>query len=168
MEPISLIMIFVLIIIGWLLLKLIGSLIKVAIILIVLGFIFYTVFGGSFSLGFFKIDSDSDDITNFQECIDAGNPAMESYPRQCRAGDNTFTEDIAPILSYEEALEIAQAECMKVGNMQDNYTYNAVTRTWWFDFSPNSAISGCNPACVVMEDNNTADINWRCTGVLPE
>jgi len=36
------------------------------------------------------------EITNFQECIDAGNPAMESYPRQCRdpIGDRTFTEVI--------------------------------------------------------------------------
>lgn len=33
-------------------------------------------------------------INNFQECIEAGNPAMESYPRQCRAGDQTFTEYI--------------------------------------------------------------------------
>jgi len=33
-------------------------------------------------------------ITNFEECIAAGNPVMESYPRQCSDGDNTFTEDI--------------------------------------------------------------------------
>ncbi len=36
------------------------------------------------------------EITNFEECIDAGNPAMESYPRQCRdpISDKTFTEVI--------------------------------------------------------------------------
>jgi len=34
------------------------------------------------------------EITNFEECIQAGNPAMESYPRQCRANDKTFTEQI--------------------------------------------------------------------------
>ncbi len=35
-------------------------------------------------------------ITNFEECIAAGNPAMESYPRQCRdsISDKTFTEDL--------------------------------------------------------------------------
>ncbi len=31
-------------------------------------------------------------ITSFEECIAAGNPAMESYPRQCRANGQTFTE----------------------------------------------------------------------------
>lgn len=34
-------------------------------------------------------------ITNFDECAAAGNPIMESYPRQCRAGDQTFVEDIS-------------------------------------------------------------------------
>ncbi len=35
-----------------------------------------------------------EEITNFEECIAAGNPAMESYPRQCTDGVNTFTEEI--------------------------------------------------------------------------
>jgi len=35
-------------------------------------------------------------ITDFQQCIDAGFPAMESYPRQCRTPDGrSFTEVIA-------------------------------------------------------------------------
>ena len=35
-------------------------------------------------------------ITNFEECIAAGNPAMESYPRQCRdpISGKTFVEEI--------------------------------------------------------------------------
>ena len=31
---------------------------------------------------------------DFAECVAAGNPVMESYPRQCRAGGQTFTEKI--------------------------------------------------------------------------
>lgn len=34
-------------------------------------------------------------ITNFEECAAAGNPVMESYPRQCRAGGRTFVEIVA-------------------------------------------------------------------------
>jgi len=30
---------------------------------------------------------DESTINNFEECIAAGNPAMESYPRQCRTAD---------------------------------------------------------------------------------
>lgn len=39
------------------------------------------------------------EITNFEQCIEAGNPAMESYPRQCRdsKSDRTFTEIIEEI-----------------------------------------------------------------------
>ena len=38
----------------------------------------------------------SGEISNFEECIVAGNPAMESYPRKCRDSktENTFTEVI--------------------------------------------------------------------------
>jgi hypothetical protein len=34
-------------------------------------------------------------ITTFEECEAAGNPIMESYPRQCAADGKTFTETIA-------------------------------------------------------------------------
>jgi hypothetical protein len=34
-------------------------------------------------------------ITTFEECAAAGNPIMESYPRQCRAGGKTFVEIVA-------------------------------------------------------------------------
>lgn len=37
---------------------------------------------------------DQDRVTSFEECVAAGNPVMESYPRQCRHGDRTFTEVI--------------------------------------------------------------------------
>lgn len=33
-------------------------------------------------------------VTNFLECVAAGNPVMESYPRRCQDGDRTYTEDV--------------------------------------------------------------------------
>lgn len=33
-------------------------------------------------------------IANFEECAAAGNPVMESYPRQCRHNDQTFVEEV--------------------------------------------------------------------------
>jgi hypothetical protein len=33
-------------------------------------------------------------ITNFEECVAAGNPVMESHPRQCRVDGQTFVEEI--------------------------------------------------------------------------
>lgn len=40
-------------------------------------------------------------ITNFEECINAGFPAMESYPRQCSDGENTFVEEIDFDTNYQ-------------------------------------------------------------------
>jgi hypothetical protein len=34
-------------------------------------------------------------VTNFDECVAAGNPVMESYPRQCNHEGQTYTEVIA-------------------------------------------------------------------------
>jgi|SaaInlStandDraft_4_1057021.scaffolds.fasta_scaffold61022_2 hypothetical protein len=33
-------------------------------------------------------------ITNFEECVNAGNSIMESYPRQCSVNDQIFVEEI--------------------------------------------------------------------------
>ena len=33
-------------------------------------------------------------VDNFKECVAAGNPVMESYPRKCRHKDQTFVEII--------------------------------------------------------------------------
>ncbi len=35
------------------------------------------------------------EVTNFEECIATGSPAMESHPRQCIYGDRTFIEYIS-------------------------------------------------------------------------
>jgi len=37
---------------------------------------------------------ESPTVTNFEECVAAGNPIMESYPRQCSDQDQTFFEEI--------------------------------------------------------------------------
>lgn len=44
-------------------------------------------------------------VTDFDSCVAAGNPVMESYPRQCRCGDQTFTENI------KESIEPSERFC---------------------------------------------------------
>jgi hypothetical protein len=46
---------------------------------------------------------DAGTISSFDDCVAAGNPVMESYPRQCAAEGNTFTESIvSPVSSPDE------------------------------------------------------------------
>lgn len=132
---------------------------------------------GLIALGFYlknnldKSDNNNDtdliyrEITNFEECVKAGNPVMESYPRQCAADGKTFTEVI--IMSQDEAREIAQnSACIAEGELTGNSFYNDYTKTWWFDLDIEK--TGCSPACVVNEATREAEINWRCTGLIEE
>ncbi|MCK5491319.1 MAG: hypothetical protein KAI67_05770 [Candidatus Pacebacteria bacterium] len=229
-------------------------------------------------------------VNNFQECVEAGNPVTESYPRQCRASDQTFTEDIGnenekadlifldsprsnqviksplvikgqargfwffegdfpvvltnwdgliigqgiavaqgewmtekfvsfqaviefeipkyknngtlilrkdnpsdlrehddaleiPVffeennesvlsLNFEEALIIAQEskECSMAGILTDKYFYNENSKTWWIGLErmPELEKDGCSPACVVSEETKSAEVNWRCTGLISD
>lgn len=36
-------------------------------------------------------------VSNFEECVAAGNPVMESYPQQCKHEDKTYTENVSNI-----------------------------------------------------------------------
>lgn len=45
-------------------------------------------------------------ITTFQECVAAGNRVMESYPRQCRSGEQLFTEDIGNELAKKDLIRL--------------------------------------------------------------
>lgn len=70
-------------------------LIGAAIIILVLGSIGYAFYASQNSAAAIKPQII---ITNFAQCVEAGNPVMESYPRECKAGDQTFTEEVAPPL----------------------------------------------------------------------
>jgi len=69
-------------------------------------------------------------------------------------------------LSYKEALDIAvNSECADYV-LKETHVCNGITGTWWIDLESNKA--NCNPACVVNVQTKEAEINWRCTGLLPE
>ena len=105
------------------------------------------------------------EIGSFDECVAAGNPVMESYPRQCNAGNRTFVEEHCSegeyVLTLENAKSIAEAEC---GEIKDTYVCNENTGTYWIDL--NIEREGCSPACVINLETREAEINWRCTGLL--
>ncbi|MCK5624581.1 hypothetical protein KAI04_01945 [Candidatus Pacearchaeota archaeon] len=45
------------------------------------------------------------EVNNFKECIAAGNPAMESYPRKCINLNETFTEIIENFCTQKDVGE---------------------------------------------------------------
>ncbi|MFZ2190343.1 MAG: hypothetical protein WA057_02590 [Candidatus Magasanikiibacteriota bacterium] len=73
------------------------------------------------------------------------------------------------LMTEAEARVIAKKSCVKGGEVLGSGIYNENSKTWWYDANLNAVKEGCNPACVVSEDTKTAEINWRCTGlILPE
>ena len=66
-------------------------------------------------------------------------------------------------LSLSEAKEIAfLSECGD--RLKDTYICNEVTGAWWINLDIEK--EGCNPACVINVETKTAEINWRCTGLI--
>jgi hypothetical protein len=71
----------------------------------------------------------------------------------------------APKLSEADARRIAeQSDCAKQGAIKETEGYNPNSDTWWFRLD--AAKGGCYPACVVSAASKTAEINWRCTGLM--
>ena len=85
---------------------------------------------------------------------------------QAIAAEDCKDTETGNSLSYDEAVTIAEAsECTQEGTLSDTYMCNENTGTWWIDL--NLEKEGCAPACVVDVNDKTAEINWRCTGLLP-
>jgi hypothetical protein len=76
-------------------------------------------------------------------------------------------KEIAREMSETDARIIAEATCIKGGEALGPGTYNEATKTWWFNANFNATKPGCNPACVVSAETRSAEVNWRCTGAIP-
>lgn len=72
--------------------------------------------------------SNTIEVTNFEECVQAGNPVMESYPRQCSYGDQTFIEELDIgnecinkdgnwLDEFKECLGISKENCESLGGI---------------------------------------------------
>jgi len=92
-------------------------------------------------------------ITSFEECISAGYPALESYPRQCKTPDSrSFTEDIGD--------ELEKANLIKIDNPRPNqiiesplFVKGRARGSWYFEadfpiklFDDNDFLLGTTPA----------------------
>ncbi len=54
-------------------------------------------------------------ITSFETCASAGNPIMESFPRQCRANGQTFVEKEAPRPEPSMNVQLGEAFTLQAG-----------------------------------------------------
>jgi len=93
---------------------------------------------------------------------------MESYPRQCMANGEIFTEEVefCARMSIDSAFAIArESVCVSEGELLSTYVCNEGTNTLWIDLSI-EGMDGCSPACVIDVLTGEAEINYRCTGLI--
>jgi len=60
-------------------------------------------------------------ITDFESCVAAGNPVMESFPRQCQANGKTYDEDIDYEKLEKDNAQIIDEDGLIVGDDKDEH-----------------------------------------------
>ncbi|PIR88309.1 MAG: hypothetical protein COU09_03000 [Candidatus Harrisonbacteria bacterium CG10_big_fil_rev_8_21_14_0_10_44_23] len=104
-------------------------------------------------------------ITSFQECADAGNPVMESYPRQCRSGDQTFTEEIGN--------ELEKSDLIRLDNPRPNQTVSSPltisgeARGYWFFEATFPVVLVDWDGLIIAEGYATAQTDWMSEDFVP-
>jgi outer membrane murein-binding lipoprotein Lpp len=95
-----------------------------------------------------------------------GSTAAQSSNGETDQAEDCLDADTGATLSYQQAVDIAEGSgCVEQGQLKETHFFNENTGTWWIDLDIEKA--GCAPACVVNVSDRTAEINWRCTGLVP-
>ena len=104
--------------------------------------------------------------TTFLECAEAGNPVMESYPRQCNtpSGSN-FTEDIGNAL---DKIDLIQAISPQPGDtISSPLTVTGEARgTWYFEASFPIEVQD-NAGVVIGQGYAQAQGEWMTEDFVP-
>lgn len=106
------------------------------------------------------------DITSFQECIDAGYPAMESYPRQCRVPDGaTFTENIGNLLEKADLIQLDAPRPNAV--VTSPLEVSGQARGSWFFEATFPVVLTDWDGLIIAEGFATADGDWMTSEFVP-
>lgn len=111
------------------------------------------------AIGIACVDQCGDNNCGTMVCMSEGCPCSENYrtcPSDCHEA------------RFEDLTEFAKdSECIEKGELTENYAFNPETRTWWINMKmkPEFEKEGCSPACVIYEDEDKIELNWRCTGL---
>jgi hypothetical protein len=98
------------------------------------------------------------EITDFEECVEAGNPIMESYPRQCSANGRTFTEMLI-------GGERDEHGCLGPAGYSWNKTVGACIREWELDESQRKAAKRAVESIDPVKGTTVTEVEvLRCPG----
>ncbi|MGI5827671.1 MAG: Gmad2 immunoglobulin-like domain-containing protein [Patescibacteria group bacterium] len=105
------------------------------------------------------------EITSFEECVEAGNPVMESFPRQCRVNGQTFTEDIGNTLEKEDTIRIDMPRPNEV--VESPLEISGEARgTWYFEAQFPVRLENTEGK-LIAEGIAQAQDDWMTEGFVP-
>lgn len=99
-------------------------------ILFIIIFIIFLISGIGIYWNYLAEQEKISKITNFEECAAASYPIMESYPRQCRAGNKTFAEYIGNELEKTNLICITAPR--PNGTIKSPAIIEGEARGYWF------------------------------------
>ena len=104
-------------------------------------------------------------ITNFEECAIAGNPIMESYPRQCAANGRTFTEEIPGVTDMDDMIRVSSPQ--PNGTIKSPLVVKGEARGGWF-FEATFPVTLTNwDGIIIAEGYAQVDGEWMTEEFVP-
>ena len=104
-------------------------------------------------------------VTTFEECVAAGNPVRESYPRQCGGGGQTFTESIGN--------ELEKADLIRISTPRPNQTISSpltitgeARGSWYFEASFPVVLTDWDGR-IISQGMAQAKSGWMTTDFVP-
>lgn len=114
----------------------------------------------------FHLDSRQTELAlSFEECVAKGNPVMESYPRQCRDGDKTYTEDIGNELLKTDLIRLENPRPNQV--IKSPLVVQGEARGYWFFEASFPVYLTDWDGLIIAEGIATAKSEWMTEDFVP-
>ncbi len=97
-------------------------------------------------------------ISDFNECAEAGYPIMESYPQKCRAGEETFTENIGNELEKQDLIKLNNPRPNQV--IESPLLIEGEARGYWFFEGDFPVVLTNWDGLIIAEGYATAEGEW--------
>lgn len=111
-------------------------------------------------------DEENNTVYNFETCVDAGNPVMESYPAQCRdAKGHTYVQEIGNELDLLDEIVLDQPR--PGTTIQSPLFVEGRARGYWFFEADFPVILTDWDGLIIAQGHATAKEDWMTEDFVP-
>jgi len=104
-------------------------------------------------------------VTTFQECVAAGNPVMESYPRQCSHEGQHFVEEIGNELEKRDLIRVNTPR--PNAEIESPLTITGEARGYWYFEATFPVILTDWDGRIIAEGYASAQDDWMTEAFVP-